>query len=103
MRAVSFPFLLAFFFSATQSQAAAPDLPEGTTILVQSSQLGPGWHIGRVELVREGCAMIRIPDRKVSGGPRVLAHPHSPTRATRRHDMGQDAVKQLAGKELFAR
>ncbi|MBU6434322.1 MAG: hypothetical protein KGS09_00500 [Nitrospirae bacterium] len=64
MRAVSFPFLLAFFFSATQSQAAAPDLPEGTTILVQSSRLGPGWHIGRVELVREGCAMVWIPGKE---------------------------------------
>jgi hypothetical protein len=59
MRAVSFPFFLAsFFFSATQSQAAALDLPEGTKVFVQSSQLGPGWHIGRVEFTREGCAMV---------------------------------------------
>jgi hypothetical protein len=56
MRAVSAPLLLAsFFFSATQSQAAAPDLPEGTTVLVQYySQLGPGWPIGTVEFTREG-------------------------------------------------
>lgn len=51
MRAVSVPLLPAsFFFFATQSQAAAPDLPEGTMSLSNIPSLVPagllaGWSL----------------------------------------------------------
>ena len=51
MRAVSVPLLPAsFFFFSTQSQAAAPDLPEGTIALSNIPSLVPagllaGWSL----------------------------------------------------------
>jgi hypothetical protein len=48
MRAVSVPLLLAsFFFSATQSQAAAPGLPEGTMSLSNIPNLLPARLLAR--------------------------------------------------------
>jgi hypothetical protein len=47
-------------------------LPNGTTVRVQSSELIPGWHIGKLEITREGCAMIWMSTSEVPGGRRGL-------------------------------
>jgi hypothetical protein len=45
-----------------------PRLPNGTTVRVQSPELIPGWHIGKLEITREGCAMIWMSSSEVPGG-----------------------------------
>ncbi|HEX2056690.1 MAG TPA: hypothetical protein VHF07_09360 [Nitrospiraceae bacterium] len=43
-------------------------LPNGTTVRVQSPELIPGWHIGKLEITREGCAMVWMSSSEVPGG-----------------------------------
>ena len=45
-----------------------PALPNGTTVRVQSPELIPGWHIGKLEITREGCTMIWMSSSEVAGG-----------------------------------
>ena len=47
-------------------------LPNGTTVRVQSSELIPGWHIGKLEITREGCAMVWMSSSEVPGGRKGL-------------------------------
>ena len=50
----------------------SPALPNGTTVRVQSSELIPGWHIGKLEITREGCAMVWMSSSEVPGGRKGL-------------------------------
>ena len=52
--------------------AAAHDLLDGATVRIQSGEFGPGWHVGTVQIIKEGCAMVWKPDPSVSGGRRGL-------------------------------
>lgn len=45
-----------------------PPLPYGTTVRVQSNELLPGWHVGKLETTREGCYMVWISSSEVPGG-----------------------------------
>jgi hypothetical protein len=47
-------------------------LPNGTTVRVQSPELIPGWHIGKLEITREGCAMVWMSSSEVPGGRKGL-------------------------------
>ncbi len=61
-------FLLALLTSPLQAQ----ELPDGATVRIQSSEFGPGWHVGTVQISKEGCAMVWKPAPEVSGGRRGL-------------------------------
>ena len=50
----------------------APALPNGSTVRVQSPELIPGWHIGKLEFTRKGCAIIWMSSSEVPGGRRGL-------------------------------
>lgn len=47
---------------------SVPSLPYGTTVRVQSTELLPGWHVGKLETTREGCYMVWISSSEVPGG-----------------------------------
>jgi hypothetical protein len=49
-----------------------PLLPNGTTVRVQSPELIPGWHIGKLEITQEGCAMVWMSSSEVPGGRKGL-------------------------------
>lgn len=52
--------------------AREPPLPYGTTVRVQSPELIPGWHIGKIEFTQEGCGMVWMSASEVPGGRRGL-------------------------------
>ena len=52
--------------------AKEPPLPYGTTVRVQSPELIPGWHIGKIEFTQEGCGMVWMSASEVPGGRRGL-------------------------------
>ncbi len=39
-------------------QAEAHDLSHGATVRIQSGECGPGWHVGTVQLTKEGGALV---------------------------------------------
>jgi hypothetical protein len=47
-------------------------LPNGTTVRVQSPELIPGWHIGKLEITRDGCTMVWMSSSEVPGGRKGL-------------------------------
>jgi hypothetical protein len=51
------------------AEPVAP-LPNGTTVRVQSPEMIPGWHIGKLEITPNGCTMIWISSSEVPGGRR---------------------------------
>ena len=50
--------------------AAIAPLPNGTTVRVQSPEMIPGWHIGKLEITPDGCIMVWISSSEVPGGRR---------------------------------
>lgn len=48
--------------------ATAQELADGAAVRIQSSQLNPGWHEGKVHITKEGCALVWKPAPEVSGG-----------------------------------
>jgi hypothetical protein len=64
-------FMVIFGLAITTTVRAAepsPALPNGTTVRVQSSELIPGWHLGKLEITRDGCAMVWMSSSEVPGG-----------------------------------
>jgi hypothetical protein len=45
-----------------------PVLPNGSTVRVQSPELITGWHVGKLEITRERCAMVWISSSEVPSG-----------------------------------
>lgn len=68
---LAFPFLVLAVLSVPL-QAAAHDLSDGASVRIQSSELGPSWHMGTVQITKDGCTMVRKPAPEVSGGHRGL-------------------------------
>ena len=50
-------------------ESLAHDLMDGATVRIQSAHLNPGWHEGKVQITKDGCAMIWKPGLSVPGGP----------------------------------
>ena len=49
-----------------------PVVPNGTTVRIQSPELIPGWHVGKLEITREGCAMVWMSSSEVPAGRKGL-------------------------------
>ncbi len=65
--------ILSAFISVTLGLAESiGPLPNGTTVRVQSSDLIPGWHVGKLEITRDGCTIIWMSSSEVPGGRRGL-------------------------------
>jgi hypothetical protein len=69
---VRFFWALAILLTLISGSAVSAEplhrLPNGTTVRIQSADLLPGWHIGKLEITREGCAIIWMSSSEVPGG-----------------------------------
>lgn len=73
MRVIGLIGILFFVLGVSPLPAAMdPPLPHGMTVRIQSSELIPGWHIGKIEFTQEGCAMVWMSASEVPGGRRGL-------------------------------
>lgn len=71
MRLLSFASSL-FLLALVTSPLQAHELPDGATVRIQSLEFGPSWHVGTVQITKEGCAMVWEPAPEVSGGRQGL-------------------------------
>lgn len=63
--------MIIFCLSITSTVSLAepiPALPNGSTVRVQSPELIPGWHVGKLEYTKEGCAMVWMSSSEVPSG-----------------------------------
>lgn len=65
--------LLVLHLLTMPALSAIHDLPDGTTVRIQSSKLGPGWHLGKMQITEDGCAIVwnqlqRVPAGVVASG-----------------------------------
>ncbi len=68
---LAFPLLVLAVLSVPL-QALAHDLPDGANVRIQSSEFGLGWHMGIVQITKDGCAMVSKLDPEVADGRRGL-------------------------------
>jgi hypothetical protein len=68
MRLFSVVVILSFLIGETGRPETPPPLPNGSTVRVQSPELIPGWHVGKLEFTKEGCAMVWMSSSEVPSG-----------------------------------
>jgi hypothetical protein len=47
--------------------AGSPELPKGATVRIKISELDKEWQAGTMDISKEGCTIVWIPDARASG------------------------------------